>query len=237
MVSFSDELELKNSQSQQNINNKVNQFNMSKTNLLDYDKIKSEKIKVNLRNSLINFSKINSNSYKNLKSYFRKKTSAFKHSKNNSFLSRRNTMRISDILNNKKNMEKGDYYKFTSMVFPPCIIKSKDNNDDLTSSFRKTGNFSFKLKKRYFNKSKVSEMNKSEYLFKSFEELKNDINCELEQGRKFTFHVENEILELNKYVDEKKENFPFVDLSKNKVEPKHLLINNYYIKNKKKKNL
>ena len=237
MVSFSDELELKNSQSQQNINNKINQFNMSKTNLLDYDKIKSEKIKVNLRNSLINFSKINSNSYKNLKSYFRKKTSAFKHSKNNSFLSRRNTMRISDILNNKKNMEKGDYYKFTSMVFPPCIIKSKDNNDDLTSSFRKTGNFSFKLKKRYFNKSKVSEMNKSEYLFKSFEELKNDINCELEQGRKFTFHVENEILELNKYVDEKKENFPFVDLSKNKVEPKHLLINNYYIKNKKKKNL
>jgi hypothetical protein len=48
MVSFSDELELKNSQSQQNINNKINQFNMSKTNLLDYDKIKSEKIKVNL---------------------------------------------------------------------------------------------------------------------------------------------------------------------------------------------
>ena len=217
MVSFSDELELKNSQSQHNINNEITQFNMSNKSLLNYDKIKSEQIKVNLKNSLINFSKINTDSYKKLKSYFRRKTSAFKHSKNNSFLSRRNTMRKSEILN-KKIMEKGDYYKFTSMIFPPCIIKNKNNNDETTSSFRKKGSYSLKLKKHYYNMAKVSEMNKSEFLFKSFEELKNDINVELEQERKIDNHIVDEILKLNKYVDEKKENFPFADLSiKNKI--------------------
>ena len=240
MVSFSDELEIKNSQSQHNINNEVTQFNMNKTNLLNYDKIKSEQIKVNLKNSLINFSKINNNSFKKIKSYFRRKSSAFNYSKNNSFLSRRNTITKSEILNKKKRIEKGDYYKFTSMIFPPCIIKNKDNkdnNDDLTSSFRKKWSLSLKLKKHYFNKSKVSKLNKSEFLFKSFEDLKNDINYELEKGRKSALNVEDEILKLNKYVDEKKENFPFADLSKNQVEPKHLLINSYFIKNKEKKYL
>ena len=244
MVSFSDELDLKNSQSQQNLNNEATQFNMNKTNLLNLDKIKSEQMKVNLKNSL--FSKIksnnNSNSYKKLKTFFRRKTSAIKHSKNNSFLSRRNTMRKDEILNNKKIMEKGDYYKFTSMIFPPCVIKSKDkDNKDkdeyLTSSFRKKGSFSLKLKKQYFNMSKINEMNKSDCLFKSFEELKNDINCELEHEIKSDFHVVDEILKLNKYVDEKKENFPYVDLSQNKIEPKNLIINSYFYKNKKKKYL
>ena len=231
-VSFSDELELKNSQSQHNINNEITQFNMSNKSLLNYDKIKSEQIKVNLKNSLINFSKINTDSYTILKSYFAKKTSEFNHSQNNSFLSRRSTFRKSEILN-KKNMEKGDYYKFSSMIFPPCIIKNKDNSDSLNPSFRKKGRFSLNLRKHYFNMSKPSKMNKSDCLFKSLEELKNEINGELKKEKNSYLLAVNEILKLDKYADEEKESFHLVDLSKNQVEPKNFVINSYHIKNKK----
>ena len=231
-VSFSDELELKNSQSQHNINNEITQFNMSNKKLLNYDKIKSEQIKVNLKNSLINFSKINTDSYTILKSYFAKKTSEFNHSQNNSFLSRRSTFRKSEILN-KKNMEKGDYYKFSSMIFPPCIIKNKDNSDSLNSSFRKKGRFSLKLRKHYFNMSKPSKMNKSDCLFKSLEELKNEINGELKKEKNSYLLAVNEILKLDKYADEEKESFHLADLSINQAEPKNFVINSYHIKNKK----
>lgn len=239
MVSFPDEFELKNSQSQQNINNEVTQFNISKTNLSRLDKIKSEQIKFNLKSSLINFIRINSNSYKKLKSYYRRNTGTLKNYKNNSFLSRRSTFKKSEIFNKKKIIEKGDYYKFTSMIFPPCIIKNKERNDGPSSSFGKKGRYSMKLRRHYFNfaKSKFNEMNKSETLFKSFEKLKNDINIELEQERKSNHHFVDEILKISKQIDEKKENFPIPDLNKNQVEPKHLLINSYFCKNKKKKYL
>jgi len=76
-------------------------------------------------------------------------------------------------------------------------------------------------------------MNKSDCLFKSLEELKNEINGELKKEKNNYLLAVNEILKLDKYADEEKESFHLVDLSKNQIEPKNFVINSYHIKNKK----
>ena len=252
IVSFSDNIELKHSLSQQsqigsditttNFNLDTNfssekkaseeiSLNNIKFNKIPLiDMIKIEKTKSNINNEKIKtiFKKINkikdnnNNNNSKVKIIYR----------NKSVLSRRNTLNPFININNKKYIEKGDYNKFTSIVFPPCIISTKEKNDNyFITNRKKGGGLTHRNKKINLDVSKNNEIDEYNCLLKTFDEIKDEVLYELEQQKNNDIHGLGAILKIKKSVEDKKADLPLVDLSKNQVET----MKSFLIMNKKEK--
>ena len=253
IVSFSDNIELKHSLSQQsqigsditttNFNLDTNFSSEKKTseeislnNNIKFNKIplidmiKIEKTKSNINNEKIKtiFKKINkikdnnNNNNSKVKIIYR----------NKSVLSRRNTLNPFININNKKYIEKGDYNKFTSIVFPPCIISTKEKNDNyFITNRKKGGGLTHRNKKINLDVSKNNEIDEYNCLLKTFDEIKDEVLYELEQQKNNDIHGLDAILKIKKSVEDKKADLPLVDLSKNQVET----MKSFLIMNKKEK--
>ncbi len=79
--------------------------------------------------------------------------------------------------NNQCSVETGNYYKFTSIIFPPCIIRNKNKIEKSLSS-----NENISITNRNNNKD-IFKYKKNDFLLKTYGELKNDIIYELEQKK------------------------------------------------------
>ena len=125
----------------------------------------------------------------------------------------------------EKSIESGDYYKFSSICFPPCIIKTKEKNNSDSFCLTKEDK---KIKKIKRIKSKGFDFSKT--LLNTYDETKNNILDELEQQRNYDLNGLNTILKIKKSILDKTNKFHFVDFKKNKVSFK-----NFYVFQSKKK--
>ena len=222
-VSFSDNKEIKHSLSHQNYQERTTtNFNLE-TNFSTSEKItdiKSENINFNnlklIKIPLSNYAKKIKVSLRNSKK-IKESNNNLKFNvniRNKSVLSRRNTINQKDT--NEIYLEKGDYYKFTSIVFPPCLINIKNKKDNHLSSEKK-----IPLTERLeINISKKGEMDEFDCLLKTFDEVKDEVLEELEQQKNNDIHGLSAILKIEKSIEEKKNNLPIADLNKNQIESK-----------------
>lgn len=240
MVTFSDNLDLKKSLSQQNYNQDTLNYNLN-TNYSTFGKMNSlvpnQIIKNYNKISIINFdkTKTNNNKYKKIKSSFRKSkiVNNINNSFKNSFLSRKKTIRSNEDINDNKIIEKGDYYKFTSIVFPPCLINIKDSKENFNKSYIKKGFLTQREKNNNFSVSRNNdEIDGNDYLLKLYGDIKGEILSELEHQKNNDIYGLKTILKIEKNIEEKKQGLPLIDLSRNQIQP-NLFFN--FIKNKKKK--
>ena len=128
----------------------------------------------------------------------------------------------------EKSIESGDYYKFSSICFPPCIIKTKEKNNSDSFCLTKEDKKIKKIKRIKRIKSKGFDFSKT--LLNTYDETKNNILDELEQQRNYDLNGLNTILKIKKSILDKTNKFHFVDFKKNKVSFK-----NFYIFQSKKK--
>ena len=146
------------------------------------------------------------------------------NNKNKSVISRRNTFIKSEYFNKKKYLEKGDYYKFTSIVFPPCIINIKEKNNNYFSANKKEA-LTERILKNRCKKSKKEEIDEYDCLLKTYDEVKDEVLYELEQQKNNDIHGLSAILKIEKNIEEKKNNLPIIDLSNNQVETRKSFFN------------
>ena len=132
---------------------------------------------------------------------------------------------------NKKSKEKsvefGDYHKFSSICFPPCIIKTKEKNN--------SHNFSLTKREKSFRrikKVKYKGFDFSKTLLNTYDEVKNNILDEIEQQRNYDLNGLNAILKIKKSILDKMSKFHFVDFNKNKISLKNLFVFNHHKKKK-----
>ena len=128
----------------------------------------------------------------------------------------------------EKSIESGDYYKFSSICFPPCIIKTKEKNNSDSFCLTKEDKRLKKLKR--IKKIKYEGFDFSKTLLNTYDEIKNNITDELEQQRNYDLNGLNAILKIKKSILDKTSKFHFVDFRKNKVSFK-----NFYVFQSKKK--
>ena len=132
---------------------------------------------------------------------------------------------------NKKSKEKsvefGDYHKFSSICFPPCIIKTKEKNNSHSFSLSKREK-SF----RRIKKVKYKGFDFSKTLLNTYDEVKNNILDEIEQQRNYDLNGLNAILKIKKSILDKMSKFHFVDFNKNKISLKNLFVFNHHKKKK-----
>ena len=132
---------------------------------------------------------------------------------------------------NKKSKEKsvefGDYHKFSTICFPPCIIKTKEKNNSHSFSLSKREK-SF----RRIKKVKYKGFDFSKTLLNTYDEVKNNILDEIEQQRNYDLNGLNAILKIKKSILDKTSKFHFVDFNKNKISLKNLFVFNHHKKKK-----
>ena len=132
---------------------------------------------------------------------------------------------------NKKSKEKsvefGDYHEFSSICFPPCIIKTKEKNNSHSFSLSKREK-SF----RRIKKVKYKGFDFSKTLLNTYDEVKNNILDEIEQQRNYDLNGLNAILKIKKSILDKTSKFHFVDFNKNKISLKNLFVFNHHKKKK-----
>ena len=128
----------------------------------------------------------------------------------------------------EKSIESGDYYKFSSICFPPCIIKTKEKNNSDSFCLTKEDKRLKKLKR--IKKIKYEGFDFSKTLLNTYDEIKNNITDELEQQRNYDLNGLTTILKIKKSILDKTNKFHFVDFRKNKVSFK-----NFYVFQFKKK--
>ena len=250
IVSFSDNIELKHSLSQQSqIGSDITTTNFNLDTNFSSEKKASEEISLNNIQfnkipliDMIKIEKTKSNNINNekIKTIIRK-INKIKDNNNNSkvkiiyrnksVISRRNTVNPFINIKNKKYIEKGDYNKFTSIVFPPCIISTKEKNDNYFITRKKGGGLTHRNKKTNLDVSKNNEIDEYNCLLKTFDEIKDEVLYELEQQKNNDIHGLDAILKIKKSVEDKKADLPLVDLSKNQVET----MKSFLIMNKKEK--
>lgn len=233
-VSFSDNKEVKHCLSQENIPEiATSNFNLDTSNS-SYDKKYSLKSQgINLSN--IKFKKIpvinileKDNNSKKMKilSNSNNNSKIIANNKNKSGISRRNTFLKSIYFNKKKHLEKGDYLKFTSIVFPPCIINAKEKNYNYFVTNKK-GALSERILKNKYKKA-TKEIDEYDCLLKTYDEVKDEVLYELEQQKNNDIQGLTAILKIEKSIEEKKNSLPIVDLSKNQVEARKSFLNQKY---------
>ena len=119
----------------------------------------------------------------------------------------------------EKSIELGDYNKFSSICFPPCIIKTKEKN--ISDSFCLTKDDK-RLKK--IKRVKYKGLDFSKTLLNTYDEIKNNILDELEQQRNYDLNGLNTILKIKKSILDKTSKFHFVDFKKNKISFKNFYV-------------
>ena len=127
--------------------------------------------------------------------------------------------------NNKKSkikeVELGDYTKFSSIFFPPCIIKTKEKSTNKSFFYTKDG---FMKKTKRIRKKKFKGIDFSKTLLKTYDEVKDEVYDELEQQRNSDINGISAILKLKKDIKEKMDKFHFVDFNRNRVTFKNFFI-------------
>ena len=223
-VSFSSSKDIKQCLSQEHFQQKTtSNFNLE-TSVSARKKSSFHSEEIDLTNikfhkiPLINISKIDKNkNNKNtkIKSLFRKSLKNREISSNN--LSKISSNRRKSILsikqnikiNNKKNLEKGDYYKFTSLVFPPCIINNKEKEESIV----------FENEKNNKNNRVIDEYN---CLLKPYDEVKNEVLDELKEQRNKDIHAFDVILKIKNSLENKKHELLLLsNLKKNQDDSKY----------------
>jgi len=119
------------------------------------------------------------------------------------------------IKSKEKNIELGDYSKFSSIFFPPCIIRSKEKSIDHSFNIAKDSFINKKEKK--MKKKKFIGIDFTKSMLNTYDEVKDDILEELEQQRNYDINGLNAILRIKKSIEDKTKKFHFVDFNKNKV--------------------
>ena len=124
----------------------------------------------------------------------------------------------------ERNIELGDYSKFSQILFPPCIIRTKEKGS--SNSFYYTKNsFMKKTKTKRMRKiKKFKGVDFSKTLLNTYEEIKDEILDELEQQRNSDINGISAILRIKKSIEEKTKKFQFVDFDRNKVTFKNFFI-------------
>ena len=135
-----------------------------------------------------------------------------------------NVLPLNYINNKKKTKEKtelSDYSNFSSILFPPCIIKEKEINNNVSFSISKEN---IKRKSKRLKRKRLSKIDFSKSLLCTYEEIKDDVYNELELQKNSDINGLNAILRIKKSIDEKTDKFHFVDFKKNKVDFKDFFI-------------
>ena len=135
-----------------------------------------------------------------------------------------NVLPLNYINNKKKTKEKtelSDYSNFSSILFPPCIIKEKEINNNVSFSISKEN---IKRKSKRLKRKRLSKIDFSKSLLSTYEEIKDDVYNELELQKNSDINGLNAILRIKKSIDEKTDKFHFVDFKKNKVDFKDFFI-------------
>ena len=135
-----------------------------------------------------------------------------------------NVLPLNYINNKKKTKEKtelSDYSNFSSILFPPCIIKEKEINNNVSFSISKEN---IKRKSKRLKRKRLSKIDFSKSLLSTYEEIKDDVYNELELQKNSDINGLNAILRIKKSIDEKTDKFHFVDFKKIKVDFKDFFI-------------
>lgn len=128
-----------------------------------------------------------------------------------------------DKKSKEKDIELGDYTKFSTILFPPCIIRTKEKGSSNKSFYYTKNGFLNKAKRmRRIKKFKGVDFSKS--LLNTYEEVKGEILDELEQQRNSDINGLSAILKIKKSIEEKTKKFQFVDFDKNRVTFKNFFI-------------
>ena len=127
-------------------------------------------------------------------------------------------------LNKKKSecFEQADYTKFNSILFPPCIIRTKEKGTSENSFlYTKDG---FMNKKKTARKKRFSGIDFSRTLLNTHDEMKNEVLEELEQQRNSDINGISAILRVKRSINEKMNKFDFFDINAKKVSFKNFFI-------------
>lgn len=189
---------------------KSERTHLTSTQLNKIPFINISKIKIENNKNINNNNKNNSHINK-IRSLFRKSKLFNPNNKNNSMISKRSTPNIYENLNNNKMVEIGDYYKFTSIIFPPCVINNKDKSEN-SKIYSKKGNLTDRGAKKSIINQKIDI---NDCLLKTYHEVKDEILYELEQQKNNDIHGLDAIIKIRKQIEEKKDTFPLIELSKN----------------------
>ena len=219
-VSFSGNKHINKSSSQEYIQQKTtSNFNLE-TNLstsMKKNSFISEGIDITNRKfrkiPLINISKMEDNrNNKNIKirSLFRK--SLRRNGLNSNNISKISSNRSKSIIsiikskiNKENNIEKGDYYKFTSIVFPPCIINNKKEESLI-----------------FWNENNSKRViDEYDCLLKTYGEVKNEVLDELEEQKNKDIYALDAILKIKKCFENKKNELSLLAELKNELKKNH----------------
>ena len=135
------------------------------------------------------------------------------------------SIKVDNNKNSKeRNIELCDYKKFSSILFPPCIIRTKEKDKSGNNSFYYTKDGFMNKSKRI--KKKLEQIDFSKTLLNTYEEIKDDILDELEQQRNTDINGLSAILRIKKSIEEQTKKVHFVDFNKNQVTFRNFLIAN-----------